>query len=151
MKLRLIGISAFAVAGLALVLAKGQYENLRIDDAESAQTQQKLVRVCSLNSIQANQEFQRNVRVLQTQRQRAVEINTQIEASESVVEKAELSLELEAVMAKLNENNRKMVETYGFSLTRNYTVIVEEAHVYMFVSNEEAAQVEEKQKEQTGN
>ena len=53
-------------------------------------------------------------------------------------------------MAKLNENNQKMVKTYGFSLTRNYTMIVETSHIYMFVSEAEATRIEESQKQNSG-
>jgi hypothetical protein len=46
-------------------------------------------------------------------------------------------------MTKLNENNALMRKTYGFSLDRNYSVVIEKAHVYMFVTEEEAAQLEQ--------
>ena len=36
-----------------------------------------------------------------------------------------------------------MRKTYGFSIDRNYTVVIETAHVYMFVTEEEAAQLEQ--------
>jgi hypothetical protein len=35
-----------------------------------------------------------------------------------------------------------MRKTYGFSIDRNYTVVIETAHVYMFVTDEEAAKIE---------
>lgn len=107
--------------------------------------QKKLVRVSTLNSIESNQEFQRNVQVLQVQRQRAVQLNTAIEEETNADKKAELEEELEALIAKLNDNNEKMLKTYGFSLTRNYTLVVEKAHVYMFVTDEEAEQIEKNQ------
>ena len=48
-------------------------------------------------------------------------------------------------MAKLTEDNQKMIKAYGFSLERNYTLVTEVAHVFMFVSDEEAAKVEKEQ------
>jgi hypothetical protein len=36
-----------------------------------------------------------------------------------------------------------MRKTYGFSLDRNYSVVIEKAHGYMFVTEEEAAQLEQ--------
>ena len=50
-------------------------------------------------------------------------------------------------MAKLNENNQLMIKTYGFSLERNYTIVPEVSHVYMFVTDEEAAKYEKEQKD----
>lgn len=104
---------------------------------------QKLVQVSSLNTIEANREFQANVQLLQAQRQAAVELNTAIEREKDAAKQKELKGRLEALMAKLNENNALMRKTYGFSLDRNYSVVIEKAHVYMFVTEEEAAQIEQ--------
>ena len=103
---------------------------------------QKLVQVSTLNTIEANREFQANVQLLQAQRQAAVELNTAIEREKDAAKQKELKGRLEALMTKLNENNALMRKTYGFSLDRNYSVVIEKAHVYMFVSEEEAAQIE---------
>ena len=157
MKKRINGtiIGVFAVGVLAAV-ATAQLDNLRIDDPDpetpAQPQQQKLIRVSTLNSIQANQEFQQNVQILQTQRQRAVELSAAIEAARTEGEKSALQIELDAIMAKLNENNQKMVKTYGFSLTRNYNLIVEKSHIYMFVTDEEADKFEaaQKKKEEEG-
>lgn len=104
---------------------------------------QKLVQVSTLNTIEANREFQANVQLLQAQRQAAVELNTAIEREKDAAKQKELKGRLEALMTKLNENNALMRKTYGFSLDRNYSVVIEKAHVYMFVSEEEAAQIEQ--------
>ncbi len=104
---------------------------------------QKLVQVSTLNTIEANREFQANVQLLQAQRQAAVELNTAIEREKDAAKQKELKGRLDALMAKLNENNALMRKTYGFSLDRNYSVVIEKAHVYMFVTEEEAAQLEQ--------
>ena len=104
---------------------------------------QKLVQVSTLNTIEANREFQANVQLLQAQRQAAVELNTAIEREKDAAKQKELKGRLDALMTKLNENNALMRKTYGFSLDRNYSVVIEKAHVYMFVSEEEAAQIEQ--------
>jgi hypothetical protein len=104
---------------------------------------QKIVQVSTLNTIEANREFQANVQLLQAQRQAAVELNTAIEREKDAAKQKELKGRLEALMTKLNENNALMRKTYGFSLDRNYSVVIEKAHVYMFVTEEEAAQLEQ--------
>lgn len=104
---------------------------------------QKLVQVSTLNTIEANREFQANVQLLQAQRQAAVELNTAIEREKDAAKQKELKGRLEALMTKLNENNALMRKTYGFSLDRNYSVVIEKSHVYMFVTEEEAAQLEQ--------
>lgn len=113
--------------------------------AAPAEKPQKLVRVSTLNSIDANREFQANVQVMQAQRQAAVELNAAIEKEKDATKKAELKKQLDTLMAKLNENNDTMRKTYGFSLERNYTLVIEKAHVYMLVSEEEAAKIEKAQ------
>lgn len=110
-----------------------------------AEKAQKLVRVSTLNTVDANREFQANVQLMQVQRQAAVELNAAHEKEKDAKKKADLKKQLDAVMAKLNENNDTMRKTYGFSLDRNYTLVIEKAHVYMFVSEEEAAKIEKAQ------
>ena len=159
------GLIALAALVFALNLATAQYDNLRIADVpapspeEGIETapatpspggeQQQFVQVCSLNTTQANQEFQRNVQILQAQRQQAVQLQNQINTATAEDQKQQLQEQLNALMTKLNENNQLMVKTYGFSLTRNYTRVVETAHVYMYVSPEEAARYEAAQEQGT--
>ena len=149
----LIALSLASALAATGVIA--QYENLRIEEADSAPAalppaaapneQQQFVQVCSLNTAQANQQFQRNVQIMQAQRQQAVQLQNQINTATAEDQKQQLN----AVMAKLNENNQLMVKTYGFSLTRNYTRVVETAHVYMYVSPEEAARYQAAQEQGT--
>ena len=110
--------------------------------APAAQKDQKLARVATLKTIEANREFQANVQILQTQRQAAIEQNTAMEKETNAAKKKEMKVKLDDLMTKLNENNDKMVKAYGFSLSRNYTLITEVAHVYMLVSDEEADKIE---------
>ncbi len=123
----------------------------KLDDkkatAQAAEAeQQKLVKVSTLGSVEANQEFQRNVQIMQAERQRVIQLQTQLEQTQTKELKKGLEKELKAALKKLNDDNKKMVETYGFSLNRNYVLVVEKAHVYMAVSDEEAAQIEDEQK-----
>ena len=138
--LGIIGLSLSLFAAGALLAQTGSTKA-----AAPAEKQQKLIRVSTLRTIEANQEFQTNVQVLQTQRQQAQETNAAMEKETNAAKKKELKAKLDALMAKLNENNDKMKKAYGFSLDRNYTVVAEVAHVYMFVSDEEAAKFEKEQ------
>lgn len=106
---------------------------------------QKLVRVATLNSVQANREFQTNVQLVQAQRQAAVELNAAVEKESNAAKKKELKKKYDELVARLTENNAKMQKIYGFSLTRNYTLEIETAHIYMLVSDDEAAKIEKGQ------
>jgi hypothetical protein len=134
-----LGLSASLLAAGVLLAQTGGEKST---PAPAPAKQQKLVRVCTLNTAQANQEFQANVQLMQSQRQAAIELNTAHEKEVKPSKKKELKQQLDTIVAKLNENNDKMRKTYGFSLDRNYTLVVETAHVYMFVTEEEAAKIQ---------
>jgi len=141
--LTMLGLGAcLLVSGLAAADAK---KATPAPAAPAAEKPQKLVRVSTLKTVEANREFQGNVQIMQAQRQAAVELNAAVEKETNAAKKKELKAKLDDTMAKLNENNQKMVKAYGFSLDRNYTLVIETAHVYMLVSDEEAAKIEKEQ------
>ena len=119
--------------------------------AASAAKAQKLVKVATLNTVEANREFQANVQVLQGQRQAAIELTAALEKEKDTKKKQEIKTQLDQVMAKLNENNDKMQKAYGFSLTRNYSMEVVTSNIYMFVTDEEAAAIEKAQQAEAKN
>jgi len=126
----------------ASALAKENQEN------ENSSPQQKLVKVSTLGSVEANQEFQRNVQIMQAQRQRVIQLQNQLDLAQTKGLKKNLKKELDSAMEKLNKDNKKMAETYGFSLNRNYVLVVEKAHIYMAVSDDEADKIaKEREKE----
>jgi flagellar biosynthesis component FlhA len=108
----------------------------------------QLVKVASLNTIEANKEFQKNVQLVQQQRALAVQILSKMQSSQDKDEHDNLKKQLDSLQKKLNENNNLMFKTYGFSLNRNYVLTVEKAHVHMWVTEEEAQAI--KAKNQTG-
>lgn len=117
------------------------------DDADA---KKQAVRVCTLNSVRANQEFQRNVRLVQNQRQLIAELKVALNNENDAAKRTDLQKKVDDATAKLLENNKKMTETYGFSLTRNYIMVPEKSHVYMLVSAEEAKKFEDERKKREG-
>ena len=106
----------------------------------------KLVRVATLKTVEANREFTGNVQLLQAQRQAAVELKGAVDKETDAKKKKELQTQLDQILAKLNDNNEKMQKHYGFSLARNYTMEIETSHIYLHVTEEEAAAIEKAQK-----
>jgi flagellar biosynthesis component FlhA len=104
----------------------------------------ELVKVASLNTIEANKEFQKNVQLVQQQRALAVQILSKLEKVQDKDEHDELQKQLNSLQKKLNDNNQLMFKTYGFTLNRNYVLTVEKAHVHMWVTKEEAAAIKSK-------
>ena len=76
---------------------------------------QKLVRIATLNGVEANREFQANVQLLQAQRQTAVELNTAMEKERDARKKAELKTQL---AADPNEVPRLRVQQLNAELSR---------------------------------
>ncbi len=110
-------------------------------------TEKKLAKVASLKSVAANEEFQRNVQVMQARKQQAISLQVQMEQAADEKEKTRLKQRYDQLMTRLNADNQKMIATYGFSLTRNYTLVIEKSHVYMEVTDEEAAMLRARIKE----
>ena len=108
------------------------------EEASASKNNLQLVKVASLNTIDANKEFQKNVQLVQQQRALAAQILTKINSTSEKEEKAKLQSQLENLQKKLNENNQLMFKTYGFSLNRNYVLTVEKSHIHMWVSEDEA-------------
>lgn len=104
----------------------------------------ELVKVASLNTIEANKEFQKNVQLVQQQRALAVQILSKLEKTQDKDEHDNLQGQLDALQKKLNDNNQLMFKTYGFTLNRNYVLTVEKAHVHMWVTKEEAKAIKSK-------
>lgn len=133
---------------LSLVLAclvsfqylTGQQQN------DTPKSNLQLVRVASLNTIDANKEFQKNVQLVQQQRALAVQILSKMQSTQDKDEHDNLKKQLDSLQKKLNENNNLMFKTYGFSLNRNYVLTVEKAHVHMWVTEEEAQAIKAKNK-----
>lgn len=136
MKRNILPILALAATCLAAGFAFGQ---TKAAPAAAAPKQQKLIRVATLNGVQANKDFQANLQLVQTQRQGVVEMNADMEKEKDAKKKAELKKKVDAALAKLNENNSAMAKAYGFSLERNYVMEIETSHLYVYATDEEAA------------
>lgn len=117
------------------------------EEASASKNNLQLVKVASLNTIDANKEFQKNVQLVQQQRALAAQILTKINSTSEKEEKAKLQSQLENLQKKLNENNQLMFKTYGFSLNRNYVLTVEKSHIHMWVSEDEAEAIRSRSSE----
>ncbi|MEC8014081.1 MAG: hypothetical protein VX153_07625 [Verrucomicrobiota bacterium] len=128
-------LTALKLFSIFLFWVTGGYAQ---EEASASKNNLQLVKVASLNTIDANKEFQKNVQLVQQQRALAAQILTKINSTSEKQEKAKLQSQLENLQKKLNENNQLMFKTYGFSLNRNYVLTVEKSHIHMWVSEDEA-------------
>jgi len=131
------------VSILALLCLFGFNALFAQTDKES-KSKLQLVKVATLNTIDANKEFQKNVQLVQQQRALAAQVLTKLSETKDKKEIKKLETQLESLQNKLNENNQLMFKTYGFSLNRNYVLTVEKSHIFMWVNEEEAQAIKEK-------
>ena len=123
-----------------IVLLSSTLPLLSVLYGQAKQKEQKLelVKVASLNTVEANKEFQKNVQLVQQQRALAVQLLSSLEKTQDKEEHDKIQKQLDALQKKLNDNNQLMFKTYGFTLNRNYVLTVEKANVHMWVTKEEA-------------
>ena len=126
---------------LAGAMVSAQKKDAKPAPAPAPQQKLELVKVASLNTTESNREFQKNVQLVQQQRSLAGQLLTKLQNEQDEQKHAELKKQLDALQAKLNDNNKLMFKTYGFTLNRNYVLTVEKAHVHMWVTAEEAAAI----------
>ena len=143
----LIALSAFSLVTVSLIF--GQDKAAKPAPAVAPQQKLQLVKVASLNTIESNREFQKNVQLVKQQRALAVQLLSKLQNEQDEKKHAELKKQSDTLQGKLNENNKLMFKTYGFTLNRNYVLTVEKAHVHMWVTAEEAAAIKARTNPQT--
>lgn len=99
----------------------------------------KFAHVATISGVAENNIFRQNVQLVQNQRQRLAQLQQAKEQTKDADAKAKLEEEFKKSEETLVKNNNDMAKTYGFSLVRNYTMEIEEAKLYMGVTDEEFA------------
>ncbi len=108
--------------------------------ASAAAAQNTLVKISTIEGKPANDEFTRNVQVLQNERQEIVKLNTATnEAAAGSDARKALQAQLDAAVARLDTDNKTMAKTYGYSILRNYVRIPEVSEVYVVLTEDEIA------------
>ena len=136
--IRILSLVSFTLVATATF---AQNKGAKPTVTPAPQQKLELVKVASLNTIESNQEFQKNVQLVQQQRTLAVQLLSKLQNEQDEQKHAGFKKQLADLQAKLNENNKLMFKTYGFTLNRNYVLTVEKAHVHMWVTAEEAAAI----------
>ena len=105
-----------------------------------SQQQTVLVKVASIDGLEANEEFTRNVQVIQSQRQEIVKLNASTnEAAAGSDERKALQTQLDAAVKKLETDNQTMAKSYGYSILRNYVRVPEVSQIFVVLTDEEIA------------
>ncbi len=99
----------------------------------------KYVHISTISTAAANEQFMRNVQLVQQQRQALVSLNRILSADE----KAAIATQLKAREESLNKNNAEMAKAYGFSLVRDYVHQLVKTRVFLKLTEEEYAKAKD--------
>ena len=133
-------VCAVPTLALATPVASFTQSGDATDVAATAATQTSLVKISTIEGKAANDEFTRNVQVLQAERQDIVKLNTATNSAAAGSEaRKELQTQLDAAVARLDADNKTMAKTYGYSILRNYVRIPEVSEIYIVLTEEEMA------------
>ena len=96
-----------------------------------------MLSICTLNTAEAAQAFQKDVANVQAQRDVAIQLNAAMEAAPTPEDKAYAKGRLDQVLGQISLLNQAMVQAYGFSISRNYILQIDKSTLYVWASEDE--------------
>ncbi len=109
----------------------------------------KLIHVSTLRGP-AVQAFERDFKIIQANREAAVQLRAQAERLPEGEEKTKANEAFAAAEKKLNDDNATMAGTYGFSLTRNYVAEPQAGVFFVALTQEEVQRAAAQQQAEAG-
>jgi hypothetical protein len=97
----------------------------------------KYLLISSIRGIQGNYEFQQNVQIIQNQRQQVVELTRRRDIAFTTPEKEAIAQRIVSEEKSLKDNNKKMFDAYGFTLTQQYWLQVHKSRIYSPIADED--------------
>lgn len=104
-----------------------------------AQNKSVLVKVATIDGVVANDEFTRNVQVVQAERQEIVRLNEALQKADAGAARDQAQAQLDAAVKKLEADNQTMSKTYGYSIMRNYVRVPDVSQILVVLTEEEIA------------
>ena len=127
-----------ATAGSNAPVTSAQQTN-STSASNSAQNKSMLVKVATIDGVVANDEFTRNVQVVQAQRQEIVRLNEVLQKADAGAARDQAQAQLDAAVKKLEADNQTMSKTYGYSILRNYVRVPDVSQILVVLTEEEIA------------
>ena len=104
-----------------------------------SQNKSVLVKVATIDGLVANDEFTRNVQVIQAQRQEIARLNEVLQKADAGAARDQAQAQLDAAVKKLEADNQTMSKTYGYSIMRNYVRVPDVSQILVVLTEEEIA------------
>jgi len=121
------GITGLPAADIQqLVLKKGAHQ---------------FVPVSRITSEQLNIKFIESIRILTQQRAVLADFDRRLAAVLNFQEKTRLQEERAALAKRVDENNSFLINKFAYSMNRNFTMVIEDSHLYRQTSNEELTEL----------
>ena len=104
-----------------------------------SQNKSVLVKVATIDGVVANDEFTRNVQVVQAERQEIVRLNEALQKADAGAARDQAQAQLDAAVKKLEADNQTMSKTYGYSIVRNYVRVPDVSQILVVLTEGEIA------------
>ncbi len=98
----------------------------------------KLVRVGTLDSAAARQEFQREIEALQREETQVAARRCELRQARAGAATEHAAQELEQAVRMLRDGNARRFRTYGFLLNRRFVLVPKKGAVFVYVAAEDA-------------
>lgn len=123
---------------------KKEEPNLKMGEDLIVKGDDKYRRVSVISNEQGNEEFRKNVQYMLSAQNRLRQLNELLKKMPEGEQKEKAKAQLEADEKQLIEDNKKMVDAYGYSIARNYYMEIVSSKLYTKVTEEEFLRAEAK-------
>lgn len=107
----------------------------------------KFLHVSTLSTVEANQEFMRNVQIISQLRQALIKLGEHRKMAFTEEERKVTDEKIKEFTEQLNSGDQQMAKSYGYSLSRDYIHVPVLTYVYMKLTEEEYAKMKEEGKD----
>ena len=107
----------------------------------------KFLHVSTLSTVEANQEFVRNVQVISQLRQTLIKLNEHRKMAFTEEERKATDEKIKELTEELNKGDQTMAKSYGYSLSRDYIHVPVVTYVYLKLTEEEYTKMKEAERE----
>ncbi len=107
----------------------------------------KFLHVSTLSTVEANQEFARNVQIISQLRQTLIKLNEHRKMAFTEEERKATDEKIKELTEELNKGDQTMANSYGYSLSRDYIHVPVETYIYLKLTEEEYAKMKEEGKD----
>lgn len=104
--------------------------------------ERRLLQTAEIRGLDLVVQFDQFTKVLQARRDAVIQLTQLVQRATDLEEKTRIQAQLDQTAALLNQGNKEMAESVGYSITHNYEVEVLESKFVILLNQEEVNQFE---------